>query len=83
VAVISAVLSLDEHLSHIIYFAGTVLSEISAAIALVFLQRCGASQVTKLSDAGHVSCRKHFLCPEILFYQLVYGTVVSFGTSSG
>jgi hypothetical protein len=49
----------------------------SVAIALVFHQRCGAPQMSKLSDARHVSCRKHFLCPEIFFSWCI----VLFGTS--
>jgi hypothetical protein len=29
---------------------------------VVFIQHCEASQLSTLSNAGHVSCRKHFLC---------------------
>jgi hypothetical protein len=36
-AVISAVLSLGDHLSLIIHFAGTIFSRMSAAIALLYL----------------------------------------------
>jgi nitrate reductase gamma subunit len=65
-AVISAVLSLDEHLSQKIHFAGTVFSKISVAVVLVFLRRCGTSHLSTLSDVGHFSCRKHLLHPEML-----------------
>jgi hypothetical protein len=62
-AVISVVLSL----------AGTMFSKIFEAIPL--LQRCGVSHQSTLSDAGHVSCRKHFLSAQIL---LLVGVLLSY-----
>jgi hypothetical protein len=54
-AVISAFMSLDEY-----------ILMISAANALVYPQRCGVCHLSILSDNGHVSCRKNFVCPKIL-----------------
>jgi hypothetical protein len=65
-AAISAVWSLDQHLSEIIQFPVTMLSNISAAIELVFLICCGMYHFLELSGAGQVSCRNLVLCPEIL-----------------
>jgi hypothetical protein len=33
---------------------------------LVFLQCCRSFYLSMMSDVGHVSCRKHLLCPKIL-----------------
>jgi hypothetical protein len=45
----------------------------------MFVQRCGASYLSALYDAGHVSCGKHFLCPENFVTNRCI--VVLFGTS--
>jgi hypothetical protein len=74
-AVASAVLSLDEHLSQTINFTESVFSKISAAMAQMFLQRCRPFHLPTLSDAGHVSCRKHFLFPKIM---LPVGVLLSY-----
>jgi hypothetical protein len=79
VAIISSVLSLDEHLSQIIHFSGTIFSKISVVIVLVLLQSFRVPHLSTLTDAGHVSYHKHFLCPQNLVTSRCI--VVLFGTS--
>jgi hypothetical protein len=78
-AVISAVLSLDDHLSQIIHFADTILSKISAAIAIVFLQRCGA--FSSVNTVRHQTCFLSQTLPVSQRFDTSRCIVVLFGTS--
>jgi hypothetical protein len=48
------------------HFPWTVFTEIFVVIVLVFLQCCRSTHLSTVSNTGHVSCRKLFLCSEVL-----------------
>jgi hypothetical protein len=49
----------------------------AAVIALAFRRRCGASHLWTLSDVGHVSSRRRFVCLKLYYCRCI----VLFGTS--
>jgi hypothetical protein len=64
-AAISAVRSLDQHLSGITEFPAAIFLKISAAIQLMLLLCSRPHHFLQLTDAGQVACCKLFLCPEV------------------